>query len=655
MVNAPGPYLRRNAARLLALAGVVALFGMAQLPTVPETERQALADRFRFTATALPSVEGPAPRAVRPVHPALAHISAWISSVGAAIAFGDIDGDGLPDDICHVDTITDQVIVLPVPGTEARYRAFALDAGAGFNRATMAPMGCIPSDMNEDGRLDLLVYYWGRPPIAFMAAGSGDLAASTFRPVDVAPPGERWYTNAATFADVDGDGHADLIVGNYFADGARILDADATETLGEHMHHSMSRAYNAGRNRLLLWAEAESGDEPRVRFADAGDVLDEKIAHAWTLAVAAADLDGDLLPEIYFANDFGPDRLLHNRSEAGNPAFAVLEGRKTLTKPNSKVLGRDSFKGMGAEFVDINGDGLLDIYVSNIAATYSLEESHFLYVNTGDIAGMAEGRAPFVDESEVFGLSRSGWGWDSKLADLDNDGVVEALQATGFVKGSVNRWPELQELAMENDELLSRPETWPRFQPGDDLSGNQHNPFFVRADSGRYTDIAPNLGLEPADDAFVTRGIAIADVDGDGDLDYAVANQWASSVFYRNDAPAAGGFLGLRLGLPVGESDGVSRVPDGLVADGRPAIGAVATVTLPDGRQLVAQVDGGNGHSGVRSSEIHFGLGAVPADARLAVQVDWRDGGGMARREAFTLAPGWHTVLLGSNTRVAEN
>jgi hypothetical protein len=73
----------------------------------------------------------------------------------------------------------------------------------------------------------------------------------------------------------------------------------------------------------------------------------------------------------------------------------------------------------------------------------------------------------------------------------------------------------------------------------------------------------------------------------------------------------------------------------------------MATVHLPDGRQLVAQVDGGNGHSGARSPELHFGLGEIQGDTPLPVDLQWRDTDGQVRRESLLLSPGWHEVLLG--------
>jgi len=641
----PSSLLRRHLARLVALAIVGIAYGLARQPVLSTAERTALAARFHFSRQPLPELSpqwpGHASQQIRKVHPSLKGIASWISSVGAAAALGDLDGNGLPDDVCYVDTRTDMVIVAPVPGTGARYKPFGLSPSPLlYDPSTMAPMGCLLGDLNEDGQLDILVYYWGRTPIAFLRQGDH------YVPREVVPGGERWYTNAATLADLDGDGHVDLVIANYFPDGSRILDANATDDEG--MQESMSRAMNGGSKHLLLWAGSTKGAEPTVQFTEARNVLADDVNHGWTLAVGAVDMDGDLLPELYFANDFGPDRLLHNGSTPGRLRFDLLKGPETLTTPHSSALGRDSFKGMGIDFADLNGDGLPDIYVSNITSEYGLLESNFLFMSTGKLDQMKSGIAPYVNRSEQLGLSRSGWAWDAKLADFDNDSVMEAMQAVGFLKGDSNRWPELQELAMGNDRLLHHPQSWPRLQPGDDLSGHQHNPFFVLARDGRYYDLAEDLGL---DEPQVSRGIAIADVDGDGGLDFVLANQWEPSYFYHNDSRSRGEFFGLHLLLPL-RADNPARTwtrsghpgPDTL---GRAAIGATATVYLADGRRLVSQVDGGNGHSGKRSPELHFGLGGVSATNALHVEIRWRDPGGQINHEILSLTPGWHTVVLG--------
>ena len=210
---------------------------------------------------------------------------------------------------------------------------------------------------------------------------------------------------------------------------------------------------------------------------------------------------------------------------------------------------------MGVDFGDVDGDGKLDIYVSNIADEYALQESHFLWLSRGDPALMKSGIAPYVHgASRLDSRAAAGVGI-RRLADFDNDGVLEAVQATGFVKGKINRWPELQALGTGNDGLMHDPRFWPAFSPGDDLSGSNVFAFFTRGTDGRYHKISAELGMgEPV----VSRGIAIADVDGDGLLDFAQANQWEPSFFFRNRAPGRGRFLGLHLLLPVGEKSRVS-------------------------------------------------------------------------------------------------
>lgn len=246
----------------------------------------------------------------------------------------------------------------------------------------------------------------------------------------------------------------------------------------------------------------------------------------------------------------------------------------------------------------------------------------------------SSGKAPFRDRSADLGLAWSGWGWDVKMGDFDNGGRLAIAQATGFVRGEVNRWPQLQELATTNDTLVRHTSWWPNVRPGDDIGGSQRLHFFVRGEDGRYVNIAPELGL---DIPLPTRGIATGDADGDGRLDLAVARQWAEPIFYRNASPDAGAFLGLRLTHETADP----------AATGSPAVGAQVMVTTPDGRKFVSRVDGGGGHSGKRSNEVHIGLGA---DVTGSVQVTlcWRDRTGQIRKQDLQLTPGWHDVQLGS-------
>ena len=389
-------FLRKRAVPLISLVLLAGLYSLARPHTPPDAEIEALAQRFHFTRFDLPEPEGMVERPARPVHPSMERISAWVSAMGAAAALGDLDADGLPNDICHVEPRADKVSVFPVPGTGNRYKAFALDPAPLRYDQTMAPMGCLIADLNEDSRMDLLVYYWGRTPVAFLRKTDGPkslLGREDFVATEVAPGGERWYSNAGALADLDGDGHLDLIIGNTYPDGARLLDAKATGV--EAMPESVSSSGNGGWNRLLLWTAAKSGNDPSVRYRDVSkQALTESMARGWTLALAAGDLDGDGLPEIYFANDFGPDRLLHNLSRPGKLQFAELKGKSGFTTPKSFVLGQDSCKGMGADLADLNGDGWMDIYVSNIATPKGLQEGHFLWLSTGRPEQNAHGPGP---------------------------------------------------------------------------------------------------------------------------------------------------------------------------------------------------------------------------------------------------------------------
>jgi enediyne biosynthesis protein E4 len=625
------PNLRSAAVFLLAAVLVVTAGAATRRAGAEPAAGDTLVARFAFQVN---DVNGdPArSRTERAVAPGIEHIRAWISAVGASVGLGDFDGDGVAGEACLVDPRDDSVTVRPVL-SPARFTPFALvAAGLVYDDATTAPMGCVPADLNEDGATDVLVYYWGRTPVAFLRRPAIPPGPAAFVPADIAPdPREIWNSTTANVFDVDGDGRLDVVVGNYFPDGARVLDPRAADDPLMRMQDSMSDAANGGRNRILRLDRIDRGGPvPVPHYADDSAALTDAQANGWTLAIGAQDLDGDGLPEVYLANDFGRDFLLRNRSTPGRVKFDELRGRRGPGVPKSKALGADSFKGMGVAFTDLNADGRPDILVSNITTAYGLQESNFAFVSTGT-GPLTGDTAPYRDDSERLGLSRSGWAWDIKAADFDGDGTDEITQAVGFLSGDANRWAELQELAMANDAALRYPWAWPAFGPGDDVSGHQVNPFFVRTADGRYVDIAARLGLR---NPVPSRGLAVGDLDHDGKPDLVVANQWARSQALHNTGPART-YLGVRPLLPPAAPGGSPR----------PAIGATVTITTADGSTQRAQLYPANGHTGVNAPELLFGLGGRPAGEPVTVTVRWRDRTGPHTTTA-QLRPGWHDLVL---------
>lgn len=269
-------WLRRQLPGVIAVVVAVVGYVVVSLPTVSAAEQDRMASRYGFTARTIALPAADKQQQIRPVNKEYQRIQAWISSVGAAIAMNDLDGDGRSNDLCLVDTRTDQVVVTPTPGAgEDRYAPFALEPdGLPVNDA-IAPMGCAPGDFNEDGRMDLLVYLWGRTPVIYLAkADSSTLDNDAYVATELVPDpntrageyaGAQWNTNAVAIDDFDADGHVDIFVANYFPDSP-VLDPEVDG--GVEMNDSLSHATNSGKKMIFRF---ESAGADSVSFMQAPD------------------------------------------------------------------------------------------------------------------------------------------------------------------------------------------------------------------------------------------------------------------------------------------------------------------------------------------------------------------------------------------------
>ena len=650
--------VRKLVPGLVAALVLVSLYVIAQ-SRVATYGADSVASQYKFTELPIAMPAGyndQKMNTIRPVNRAYQKIAAWISSVGASIAINDLVGHGRSDGMCIVDTRTNDVVVTytPTAPTADQFPPFVLDASPLPMDAAMAPTVCTPGDFNGDSRMDLLVSYWGRTPILFLAkSGATTLSNAAYQPRELLPAesldgryhGSRWNTDAAYVGDLDGDSHPDIIIGNYFPE-SDVLDPNAQNNV--QMNNSLSTAKNGAGDRVLRWHSATSGDEPTAHYIEQRAAIPYQLSTGWTLAIAGADLTGSGLPDIYIANDFGHDHLLYNISTPGDIRFKEASGQRGPTTAKSFVLGKGSFKGMGVDFGDLNSTGKFDITVSNITTKWGLQESNFIFINqTKDKAEMAKkleaGIAPFEQQAAKYGMAWTGWCWDVKMGDFLNNGDLSVLQTTGFVKGDIDRWPWLQEMAMTNDDLLSNPAMWPNVKPGDDIAGHQKMAFYAKNSDGKYVDISSQIGTAVP---IPTRGLATGDTTGTGALDFAIARQWGPPAFYANQSPNRGNFLDLRLYRPATDKSSVAG--KGLSNLGSPAYSATVTVTTPNGT-AISQLDGGSGHGGFRSFDVHFGLGSFSGAATVNLQ--WRDTSGALHQQKLQLTPGVHSLVLTDTAR----
>jgi hypothetical protein len=300
-------------------------------------------------------------------------------------------------------------------------------------------------------------------------------------------------------------------------------------------------------------------------FADVSLMAGASNPGGRSLGVAFVDMDGDGWLDLYVANDVSPNALLRNVGGEGESGF---EDRSFATGT------ADPRGSMGLSVADLafggEPDGLADFFI-----THWVAQENALY----EAVRAADGFIEYRDRAQRVGLgqiSTDAVGWGCAFVDLDRDGRVDLVVANGSTL-EVGEPPELEPQKL----------------------------FLFWNDSRRFWNLAPAAG-EAVDEARVARGLAAADYDRDGDVDLAISVNRGAPILLRNDSPNENHWLGIRLAA----SEPVAR-------------GARVSVIGESGRQsrwYGADASFASGHD----LELLFGLGGSPE--AVTVEVVWMDG-----------------------------
>ena len=509
-----------------------------------------------------------------------AHIMEGYTALGASASVADVDGDGF-EDVFFTLSSEDGKNLLYRNNGDFTFSEIASDVGvAEGNDAGNASANSLFFDYDNDGDPDLLVIRFGQNLLFENRRRGDDPGKLSF--VDVTEQsGIIRYLNciAAIAFDYDLDGDLDLFLGNYFQP-VNLFDPQTPRFFPE----SFETAANGG--GVTVFRNDGRGDSGAVEFTDVTEAVGIRLS-GWTLDLGHADADHDGDDDLYVAADFGTD------------SFFLNNGDGTFTDITEAAIGIDTKKGMNADWGDFDGDGLFDIYVTNITDEY-MKEGNFLWQNLGTDEN---GSLSFTDVSRETGTHATGWGWAGKFFDFDNDSWLDLYVVNGWVSRSKNPQDnyvlDIFELIVKPDIDLADARNWPPMG-NKTLSGYQKNALFHNLGGTLFRDEAGRHGVDSELDA---RGVAVADFDHDGRLDLFVTNSGKPPNLWRNVQPTGGHWLQLVL--------------EGRRSN-RDAVGARVWAHA-GGRTRVSFVNGGNGFASQSSRRVHFGLGARRTIDKLEV------------------------------------
>lgn len=398
--------------------------------------------------------------------------------------------------------------------------------------ANIYGMATIAADYDNDGREDLFVTGYANA-ILYHNKGDGtfeDVTAKAGLNVD-------GWSISSTWLDYDKDGCVDLFVGRYVKFDPKYRAYYAADNYPGPLDYE-------GTTNLLFHNNCDG------TFTDVTEKSGIGAVTGRTMGVTSADFDNDGYPDIYVANDRTENFLFHNKKDGTFEEIASDAG---------VAYGQngESTSAMGPAFADINGDGQLDLWVTDAKYNRLMRNmGNKTFEDIGASSGISPITAQYVS-------------WGTGIYDFDNDGVLDIMTFHG---GLIHLVPE------------------------------EHS-VYRGLGNAKFVEVSRQAG-PVLDVKTVARGACFGDYDSDGKVDAFLVNLGAQGELFHNVSTGAGHWITIQLKGTKSNRDG---------------IGARLELTA-GGKKLVAERSTGSGYLSQDDGRIHFGLGTSAKVEKLVVK-----------------------------------